>query len=674
MDVDGLAEAEFQAGLAKLKELKITYLAYTTFSFGLPEKPGIRARIAIPIDRALTVDEYSQAWHGANALLWQNKADSSGAKMYQQQGTWSINKSHANDATAWKNTEGVASANFLIQAATAKNTARQKPTESNPYDANRIANSCKQIALFRDNKGEGQSEPLWFDCLGVVGHCQDGEQLCHEWSSGYSQYTVSETEKKLAHRLKKPPTTCEQFKTSNASGCVECTQNCNSPIALGRDIEAEIGKLAKLSKVEYDQVRQASAKNFRIQQKTLDTEVKKFKGSKPDLPFDEIEPYSEPIVPAELLDEIVATLKEFIVLNDDQAIATTLWIAFSWFIDCFEIAPILLINAPEKACGKTQLLDLVGRMSRRPMPVANSSAAFLFRTIELHQPTMLFDEVDTFIKENIEMKGIVNAGHSRSNAFVGRTVGDNHEPKRFSVWCAKAFAGITLDRHLPDATMSRAIVIDMRRKKSDETVSRLRNANKGVFSTIAAKLARFELDYSSELTFPELPEKLSDREQDNWEALLTIAACAGDAWLQRSIQAALNLQANKLSAEDDGNSILLSIYQVFTALDISKIGSAELITCLCADEEGKWANYNFRNSRDTSITPRQLANLLKPYGITTKNLKINKVTKKAYSLEDFQDAFECYLDKAVLAEVDLGIKEEMENWLRMKSLVDGVCY
>ena len=73
---------------------------------------------------------------------------------------------------------------------------------------------------------------------------------------------------------------------------------------------------------------------------------------------------------------------------------------------------------------------------------------------------MLIDEVDTFIRENKEFKGIINAGHTRANAFVLRTVGDQHEPKRFTVWSPKALAGKGYEvsqftdafaRYLPDS-------------------------------------------------------------------------------------------------------------------------------------------------------------------------------------------------------------------------------
>ena len=50
----------------------------------------------------------------------------------------------------------------------------------------------------------------------------------------------------------------------------------------------------------------------------------------------------------------------------------------------------------------------------------------------------LVDEADTFLRNSDELRGVLNAGHTRASAVVIRTVGDEHEPRTFSVWCPKA--------------------------------------------------------------------------------------------------------------------------------------------------------------------------------------------------------------------------------------------
>jgi len=74
-------------------------------------------------------------------------------------------------------------------------------------------------------------------------------------------------------------------------------------------------------------------------------------------------------------------------------------------------------------------------------PAANISPAALYRTVETVTPTLLVDEADAF-PEPTDLRGILNAGHTRSTAVVIRTVGEDHQPRQFSTWCPKLIASI----------------------------------------------------------------------------------------------------------------------------------------------------------------------------------------------------------------------------------------
>ena len=131
-----------------------------------------------------------------------------------------------------------------------------------------------------------------------------------------------------------------------------------------------------------------------------------------------------------------------------------------------------MITAPEKQCGKSQLLTLIGKLSNRPLVASNITTQSLFRVVEAFSPTLLIDEADSFMRENEDLRGIINSGHTRQSAFAIRCVGDNHEPTRFSTWGAKAISGIG---SLPDTIMDRAIIFNLRRKLPGEEVERLRS-------------------------------------------------------------------------------------------------------------------------------------------------------------------------------------------------------
>lgn len=100
-------------------------------------------------------------------------------------------------------------------------------------------------------------------------------------------------------------------------------------------------------------------------QKQLIQNLYEDEGEAGRLSFIEIEPHPHPIDPAALLDEVSDTIRSFIVLDIEQAHVAALRAALSWFIDVVEVAPLITINAPEKSCGKTQLLTVIGRTARK---------------------------------------------------------------------------------------------------------------------------------------------------------------------------------------------------------------------------------------------------------------------------------------------------------------------
>lgn len=368
-------------------------------------------------------------------------------------------------------------------------------------------------------------------------------------------------------------------------------------------------------------------------------------------PFADVAPHPEPIDPAALLDAIFEMFMRFMVMSADQARAATLWVAMTWFIEVIKVAPLAIITAPERECGKSVLLELFSRLVARPLSVANSSAAFLFRAIQAWVVTLLVDEADMFARQNDELKGLINAGHTRASAFVGRVVkvGDALEPRTFSVWCPKALAGIRLEKHLPDATMSRGVVFNLRRKRPDERAERLRHADPAEFQLLASMLARFATDYTEQVreARPELPSQLSDRAQDNWESLFAIASCAGAAWLEHARTAALSISANDLSSENLGSELLADIKAVFENKMTDRITTADLISALIDDPEAPWATFN----RGKPLTPRQLNKMLTAYGVHSKTIRFGPSTPKGFEYAQFQDAFARYLPPTAPAEI-----------------------
>jgi hypothetical protein len=136
----------------------------------------------------------------------------------------------------------------------------------------------------------------------------------------------------------------------------------------------------------------------------------------------EPQPWPTPVDGAKLLDELSATIPRYMVMAVEAVHTVALWVLFTYLLDAFETSPRLAITAPQKRCSKTTLLSLLYQLTCRPLAAANLTPAVAFRVIEAARPTLLIDETDTFVKENDELRGVFNSGHSRATAFVIRCV------------------------------------------------------------------------------------------------------------------------------------------------------------------------------------------------------------------------------------------------------------
>lgn len=136
-DLDSMTGEQWAAVLEKLNASGLTFLAYSTWSYGLAEKPGVRVRVLILMDVALDQADYELAWWGAAELLFTNLTvphekilDSSAAKIHQQQGVWSTAPEREHLAFRIHAKGGVASAVALIAIGKVKHSAPAPQTSS----------------------------------------------------------------------------------------------------------------------------------------------------------------------------------------------------------------------------------------------------------------------------------------------------------------------------------------------------------------------------------------------------------------------------------------------------------------------------------------------------------------------------------------------------------------
>ena len=411
------------------------------------------------------------------------------------------------------------------------------------------------------------------------------------------------------------------------------------------DTTAKIERLAKLSPFEYERQRKAAAKDLGIGRVTiLDKAVdaaragsSNTKGQGRPLELREIEPWPNPVNGAELLDQLVTCLLQYLVLPKGSAEVIALWVVHTHVFDCFTISPRLAVTPPEKGCGKTTLLDIIHELVARPLSTSNASTAAVFRIIEMKAPTLLIDEADTFLKENDELRGVLNTGHRRGGQ-VTRTVGDDHEPRQFSTWAPAAIAMIG---RLPDTLNDRAVTIRLRRRKPTEKVQPFRSDRVDEWRALARKAARWASDIRNALVAADPGTgKLINRAADNWRPLLAIADAAGGEWprLARSVAEGVETAKQDQSIK---TMLLSDIRDIINGrLHSDRIGSSELAATLGAMEGRPWAEWG--RSRKP-MTATALARQLEGFGIGPGTKRTGAETFKGYLHSDFDEAFASYL-------------------------------
>jgi Protein of unknown function (DUF3631)/RepB DNA-primase from phage plasmid len=406
-----------------------------------------------------------------------------------------------------------------------------------------------------------------------------------------------------------------------------------------------LAELARLSRFEYDRRRKQEAKKLGIKVDTLDREVAELRAQnaadKDFLPHWTVEPWGEQVDGAALLDALRAHFKRYVVLPEHADVALGLWTLNTWVFESFDIAPYLSITSPTRRCGKTVLMTMLYWLCRRGKKSDSMSKPAIYRSVDTERPTLVLDEVGWVLDPKDERQGILCGGFER-NGFVEVCEGEGTSitTRLFSTFCPKAFG---LIGQLTATLTDRSIVIPMRRKTPAEKAERLRRRDTEEHAQLRRRCLRWATDNAEALARMTPPglTPLDDRANDLWEPLLAIADRAGGEWPERARKSALVLSGGGARGEDNqGVELLADIKKAFDAGRLAEMPTKTLITALGMDTERPWATY----AKGEPITDRQLAKLLKPFGIISTTVHPPDAPHaKGYRRADFEDAWERYL-------------------------------
>jgi putative DNA primase/helicase len=412
--------------------------------------------------------------------------------------------------------------------------------------------------------------------------------------------------------------------------------------------EAAFTALAKLLPAEYDRVREAEAKKLSIRTSTLDAEVAQRRPETSDsnasgsmVELDDPEPWPQPVDGAEVLDAVAATFANYVALPVGAADALALWTAHAHCFEAFLHSPRLNLFSPEKGCGKTTLLDVVCSLTPRALRTESITPAVLFRLVELHKPILALDEVDTYLADNDELRGLLNAGHKRG-ARAFRCEGDKNEVRAFNAFAPAVLAGIG---HLQGTLHDRSVQIRLVRARPGEVMARFDSRRIARERELNRKLARWAHDNSARLEAcdPVMPQDCFNRLADNWRPLMAVAEVAGGPWLDRARTAFALLTSNDdVEAQGQGVLLLRDLQELFVTEAADRLTTATLVERLNLMEDRPWCD----ERKGHGVNANWLSRKLRPFSVHPRTIRTGVGqgdTAKGYHLEDFTESFGRYL-------------------------------
>ncbi len=417
--------------------------------------------------------------------------------------------------------------------------------------------------------------------------------------------------------------------TANGIGTPTANPSAGAPAQpiIAADALAVAG-LAALSLAEYDRWRKPEAQRLGVRVTTLDEMVREARGGTETetgrgIGLHDPEPWPEPVVLPDLLDEISEAVSRHVVLPNHAADVIALWVAHTWVYEKFEHSPRLGITSPVARCGKSTVLDVLRILCRRTLKADSLTASGVFRTVQAFSPlTLLIDEANSFLPDNEELRGVLNSGYEMSGMVIRVVeIQGEHVPVPFPTFAPVALAAIGM---LPDTLADRAIPIRLKRKTAAEKVEKLRaTGNRQALADLARKLRRWSKDDSTLLIpNPLTPDQLNDRAGDISVVLLSIAAAAGEAWWARGCWAIVNVFGQNAAAEGDierGTMLLADVRTIFDDPLSDRIQSIMLCSRLAELQDRPWPESN----RGRAITPTQLAGMLKPFGVRSGSIRLD---------------------------------------------------
>jgi Protein of unknown function (DUF3631) len=447
---------------------------------------------------------------------------------------------------------------------------------------------------------------------------------------------------------------------ANADGLASATASENELLAA---LEPYITRLSQMRPgIEREREHQRLRSQLGVNRAALDAEIDHLAAKQTEEALFGhwiVPPHPEPVDGDSLLRDLIRRYRSHVVFTDHDALTVALWDLASWVHDDAAVhSPILCITSPEPDSGKSTTLGITSFLIPRAITSVDVTDSALFRSIQRWQPSFVIDEFDDVLADDTKrsLRSVINSGHTKGTGII--RCGDReqgHIPEVFTTFAPKTIG--LIGTKLPPATLSRCIVIEMRRKGETDAVVRFTHEDDGDLANLRSRQKRWSQDNVEKLRAavrsnpgPAMPRRFRNRVADNWRLMLAVADLCGEDWGQRAREAAEALTKDAVTI---GVLLLADIRRVFRdAGDPACMLSSDLIAKLKENPEAPWATYGRSPS---GLTQNGLANLLSGgggrgrrgrggFGIQSKTVHPpGQPHARGYQRDQFVDAWATYL-------------------------------
>ena len=355
-------------------------------------------------------------------------------------------------------------------------------------------------------------------------------------------------------------------------------------------------------------------------------------------------PDPDRVNPLELL---LFILPDYVDLGGPHEYAmVALWLLHTHVFNQFMVTPRLALRSPTAGCGKTQLIDVLSKLTARPEKFDLITTAAIFRLIDESHPTLMIDEADNLgiaLQPNGRLRAVFNSGHRFGGTVAIMEAG---EMRKFSTFAPLLLALPDAIHGLPRTLNSRCITLTMHRTDGQRRLQRLEPYRPDpVLDAAYGQILLWRNDVNLDPD-PEMPAGIHNRLADNWRPLISIADLLG--WGEQAREV-MTIFAREFQDADARILLLIDTRRVFDATAADRLPSTVLLDALYALDDSDWGE--FRGVRvdqpPHKLKAGELAGMLRDFGIRTHSIWPLKRTaasksQKGYRRQQFEDAWRAY--------------------------------